>query len=84
MTGLVKAFSDLAGLTDPSGAVPRGRLLYLLCGLLSVFSGIYGGPPVLISPESGAGIKAGARTGLSAIVGGFFFCIAVFFAPLFR
>eukprot|EP00597_Dinobryon_sp_UTEXLB2267_P009771 CAMPEP_0170097880 /NCGR_PEP_ID=MMETSP0020_2-20130122/104_1 /TAXON_ID=98059 /ORGANISM="Dinobryon sp., Strain UTEXLB2267" /LENGTH=376 /DNA_ID=CAMNT_0010320225 /DNA_START=850 /DNA_END=1981 /DNA_ORIENTATION=- len=51
---------------------------------MTIFSGFYGGPPILISPESAAGIKAGARTGLSTVVAGLFFCISVFFAPLFE
>ena len=51
---------------------------------MTIFSGFFGGPPILISPESAAGIKAGARTGLSTVVAGLFFCVAVFFAPLFE
>ena len=36
----------------------------------------------MISPETGAGIKAGARTGLSAIMAGLIYCVSAFFAPL--
>jgi len=56
--------------------------MYLICGALSVFSGFFGGPPIVISPETGAGIKAGARTGLSAVLAGLIYCVAAFFAPL--
>lgn len=42
------------------------------------------GPPILVSPESAAGIKAGARTGLSTVVCGILFGISVFFWPLFK
>jgi MFS superfamily sulfate permease-like transporter len=41
------------------------------------------GPPVLLSPESAAGIKAGAKTGLSTLVCGVLFGISTFFAPFF-
>ncbi len=84
ISGLARAFSDLAQVTNENGTVPRGRWLYVICGLLTIFSGCYGGPPILISPESGAGIKAGGRTGLSSVVGGIIFGLAVFFTPLFQ
>jgi len=84
ISGLARAFADLAHITNENGTVPRGRWLYVICGLLTIFSGCYGGPPILISPESGAGIKAGGRTGLSSVVGGIIFGFAAFFTPLFQ
>jgi xanthine/uracil/vitamin C permease (AzgA family) len=65
-------------------AIHRGRWLYIICGIMTIISGFYGGPPILISPESAAGIKAGARTVLSTVVAGLLFCFATFFAPLFQ
>ncbi len=50
---------------------------------MCVLSGLIGGAPILISPESSAGIKAGAKTGLSTFVCGVFFTASLFFAPLF-
>ena len=82
LNGLGRAFSDLAKLTREDNSVPRIRFMYLICGALSVFSGFFGGPPIVISPETGAGIKAGARTGLSAVLAGLIYCVAAFFAPL--
>ena len=41
------------------------------------------GIPVLISPESAAGIKAGAKTGMSTVVCGVLFLLSSFFAPIF-
>lgn len=84
LNGLSRAFSDLAGLTRPDGAVPRGRWVYITCGLLTIISGLLGGPPAMMSAESGAGIKAGAKTGLSAVVCGILFCITTFFTPFFQ
>ncbi len=48
-----------------------------------MISGFTSGPPILISPESAAGIKAGAKTGLSTLICGLLFAIACFFSPLF-
>jgi hypothetical protein len=82
LNGLGRAFADLAKLTRADNSTPRIRFMYLICGALSVFSGFFGGPPIVISPETGAGIKAGARTGLSAVLAGLIYCVAAFFAPL--
>jgi AGZA family xanthine/uracil permease-like MFS transporter len=55
-----------------------------MCGLTTVLSGLGSGPPILLSPESAAGIKAGARTGLSTCVCGVLFCLSIFFSPIFE
>lgn len=51
--------------------------------MTTCLSGYFSGPPILISPESAAGIKAGAKTGLSTLVCGILFGIATFFYPVF-
>lgn len=81
LNGLARSMSDLAGLTKKNGAIPRAGFLFIVCGLTTVLSGYFSGPPILISPESAAGIKAGAKTGLSTLVCGILFGISVFFYP---
>jgi adenine/guanine/hypoxanthine permease len=83
LNGLARSLSDLAGLTKKNGTVPRGGFLLIVCGLTTMLSGYFTGPPILVSPESAAGIKAGAKTGLSTLVCGIIFGIATFFYPLF-
>lgn len=83
LNGLARSLTDLAQLTKASGAIPRGKFLFIVTGLTTMLSGYFAGPPILISPESAAGIKAGAKTGLSTLVCGILFGIATFFAPLF-
>jgi AGZA family xanthine/uracil permease-like MFS transporter len=83
LNGLSRSMSDLAGLTKKSGAIPRAGWLFIVCGLTTILSGYFSGPPILISPESAAGIKAGAKTGLSTLVCGILFAIATFFYPVF-
>lgn len=51
--------------------------------MASIVSGCLSGPPILISPESAAGIKAGAKTGLSTLICGLLFGVSAFFSPLF-
>lgn len=81
LNGLSRSMSDLAGLTKKSGAIPRGGFLLIICGLTTALSGYLSGPPILISPESAAGIKAGAKTGLSTLICGMLFGISTFFYP---
>ena len=84
LNGLMRSMSDLGNLTKPDGAIPGGRWLYLICGATTLIGGYLGATPVLISPESAAGIKAGAKTGLSTCVCGILFGLTTFFGPLFR
>lgn len=84
LSGLVFSLSALANLIREDGTTPRNRWIFIICGLATVISGIFGGPPILLSPESTAGIKAGARTGLSSIVCGILFAVSVFFAPVLK
>lgn len=84
LSGLVRSMSDLSQLTRDDGSTPRNRWLFIVCGLMTCLSGYFSGPPILISPESTGGIKAGAKTGLSTCVCGIFFCISTFFSPVVR
>lgn len=43
---------------------------------------IFGLSPLSSYIESGAGVEAGARTGLTAVICGFYFFISIFFAPI--
>lgn len=84
LNGLVSSLSDLSGLTRSDGSTPRNRWLFIWCGITTIMSGLLTGPPILISPESAAGIKAGARTGLSTVVCGLLFIVSLFFTPIFE
>lgn len=84
LSGITTSLSNLAGLTRENGEIPRGRWIYIISGVLTMLSGALNGPPILISPESAAGIKAGAKTGLSTIVCGVLFLLSMFVAPLLQ
>jgi hypothetical protein len=84
LSGLVSSLSTLAVLTREDNTTPRNRWLFVVCGMCTVLSGMYSGPPILVSPESASGIKAGARTGLSTVVCGLCFGLSVFFEPVLR
>ena len=82
LSGIARTLSDAAHLTNPDGSIPRGNWLFIMCGVSTILSGYFSGPPILISPESAPGIKSGARTGFSMFVCGLLYCISVFFCPL--
>jgi xanthine/uracil/vitamin C permease (AzgA family) len=82
LSGLVSSMATLAGLVRKDNTTPRNRWIYVVCGAATLVSGLLSGPPVLISPESAGGIKAGAKTGLSTVVCGILFGLSVFFGPI--
>jgi AGZA family xanthine/uracil permease-like MFS transporter len=82
LSGIARTLSDAAHLTHSDGSVPRINWLFIMCGVSTILSGYFSGPPILISPESAPGIKSGARTGLSMLVCGVLYSISVLFCPL--
>lgn len=81
LSGLVSSMAALGGLVRKDNTTPRNRWIYVVCGVVTFLSGILSGPPILISPESAAGIKAGAKTGLSTLICGILFGLSCFLGP---
>lgn len=68
---------------DIDGDFPRSTLTYC-CDALSIsISALFGCSPVTAFIESGAGIVAGGRTGITAMAAGILFLVAVMFGPIF-
>jgi len=84
LNGLMTSLSNLAVLTREDSTIPRGRWIYVMCGLFTIAAGFMSSSPILVSPESSASIKEGAKTGLSAVVAGLLFLVAYFFSPVFE
>lgn len=83
LSGIARSMSDMAALTSSDDSIPRGNWLFIMCGFATILSGFFSGPPILISPESAGGIKAGAKTGLSTLVCGLLFLGTIFFCPTY-
>jgi AGZA family xanthine/uracil permease-like MFS transporter len=81
-TGTLIATTHRAGLMQPDGTVPRlGRAL--MADSAGAMTGAALGTSTTVSYiESAAGIQAGGRTGLTALVVAGCFLLALFFAPL--
>jgi len=80
--GSAVALGSSAGLTDEKEELPGMKRVLLVDSAAAAGGGAMGVSSVTTYVESGAGIDAGARTGLSAVVTGLLFALAVFFVPL--
>lgn len=68
-------------LMTPEGDIPNARRAYAADGLASVIGAAAGTSTVVTYVESAAGIEAGGRTGLTALVVAGLFALAWFFWP---
>ncbi|KAI1070279.1 hypothetical protein LB507_010346 [Fusarium sp. FIESC RH6] len=68
---------------DGDGDFPRSTLAYCCDATAISISALFGCSPVTAFIESGAGIAAGGRTGLTSMTTGLLFGVAVMFGPVF-
>ncbi|CAK2841386.1 adenine:H(+) symporter [Vibrio crassostreae] len=81
--GTLMGVAERANLTNPETGKIEGLSKALKADSISSVAGAcVGCPPVTSYVESAAGVAAGARTGLSAIVVGILFLAAIFLSPL--
>lgn len=71
-----------AGLLDENGNMPQIEKPMLCDALSTIIASLLGTTTAGIYIESAAGIAAGARTGLSSVVTGLLFLLALFLSPL--
>lgn len=81
-TGTMLAVVAPIGISDEKGDFPKSRQAFAVDALATMFGSIFGLSPVTSYIESAAGVEAGGRTGLTAIVCAFYFLISIFFAPI--
>jgi AGZA family xanthine/uracil permease-like MFS transporter len=80
--GTLIATTHRAGLMRPDGTVPRLRQALTADSGGAILGSVLGTSTVTSYIESAAGIQAGGRTGLTAVVVGVLFLATLFFAPL--
>jgi len=71
-----------AGLMDAQGRVPRVGRALVADSIAAIFSSLIGTSTVVSYIESAAGVEAGGRTGLTAMVTALCFLLALFLSPL--
>ncbi len=80
--GTLLAVATRANLVSEDGEIKNLDRALKADSSASVVGACFGCAPVTSYVESSAGIAAGGRTGLTAVVVGLFFCGAVFFSPI--
>lgn len=80
--GTLVAVSKKAGLLDEAQRIPRLRRILLADASATVIGSLAGTSTVVSYIESAAGVAAGGRSGVTAMVTGVLFAAALFIAPL--
>jgi len=80
--GTAVALGDEAGLLDRDGRLPGIKNVLLVDGLAAAAGGAVSSSSNTTFIESGSGIGEGGRTGLTAVVVGVLFLLAMFFSPI--
>jgi len=80
--GTLVGVAKVAGLADDQNQIPRVNRILISDASASIFGSLAGTSSVVSYIESAAGISAGGRTGVTAIVTGLLFLAALFLAPL--
>src|SRR5690554_1545409 len=80
--GTLVGVAHRAGLLDEQGRLPRLRKALLADSTATGVGALLGTSTTTAYVESAAGIKAGGRTGLTAVVVALLFLACLFFAPL--
>ena len=80
--GTLVAVTKRAGLVASDGSIPRLNRILLADSSAAMIGAVAGTSTVTSYIESAAGVSAGGRTGLTAVVVGVLFLCTLFFAPL--
>jgi AGZA family xanthine/uracil permease-like MFS transporter len=79
--GTIVGVGEQAGLVDQHGELPQAKRVLVLDSLSTALGGLFGVGSLTTYVESAAGVAAGARTGLAAIVTGLCFLLALAVTP---
>jgi len=81
-SGTLAGVAHEAGLLDENGRLPNARRALAADALGTMIGAALGTSPVTAYIESAAGVQAGGRTGLTAVVVALLFLASLFLAPL--
>jgi AGZA family xanthine/uracil permease-like MFS transporter len=79
--GTLAAVTKRAGLVDAEGRIPGLNRMLVVDSIATIGGALLGTSTVTNYVESAAGVEAGGRTGLTAVVTGVLFLLAFFVAP---
>ncbi|MDR1330844.1 MAG: NCS2 family permease, partial [Tannerella sp.] len=81
--GTLVGLASKAGVMDERGNIPRVKQAMMSDAIGTTVGAMLGTSTVTTYVESAAGIAEGGRSGLTSLVTGAFFLIALFFSPVF-
>lgn len=81
--GMLIGTATKAGMLDKDGKLPRVERALFADAFGTTFGAMLGTSTVTTFAESATGVSEGGRTGLTALVAGILFIVALFFAPIF-
>ncbi len=81
--GTLIGCANKANMLDKEGKLPRIKQALLADALATSAGAVLGTSTTTTFVESSAGVAEGGRTGLSSVVTGFLFLLAIFLAPIF-
>ena len=79
--GTLVAVTKRAGLMDAAGRIPGLNRILMTDALATIVGSMAGTSTVTSYVESAAGVQAGGRSGLTAVVAGLLFLLTMFVAP---
>ncbi len=79
--GTLVAVTKRAGLMDAAGRIPGLNRILMTDAVATIVGSLAGTSTVTSFVESAAGVQAGGRTGLTAVVTGLLFFVTMFVAP---
>jgi AGZA family xanthine/uracil permease-like MFS transporter len=81
-SGTLMAVAQRAGLAKPDGSLPRLERALMADSTATIAGAALGTSTTTSYVESASGVASGGKTGLTAVVVGLLFVLAIFFAPL--
>ncbi|MDE7287615.1 MAG: NCS2 family permease, partial [Lachnospiraceae bacterium] len=81
--GTLIGCANKADMLDKEGKLPRIKQALLADAIATSAGAVLGTSTTTTFVESSAGVAEGGRTGLSSVVTGFLFLLAIIFAPIF-
>lgn len=81
--GTVIGVANRANMVKADGKIPHLKEIFMVDSLSTAAGAAMGTSTVAVYVESAAGVNEGGRTGLTSMVTGACFLLALFFAPLF-
>jgi AGZA family xanthine/uracil permease-like MFS transporter len=83
ISGVLFGLATLAGLRDENDDIPGSLWAFVASSVGTIVAATCGSTPIIVCVECASGVREGGRTGLTAVVMGFYFTASLFLAPLF-